>query len=65
MGYYKDELFGPLTFNIFVNDVVFFVSKSDIGIFFHDNTISASGKTQVWFKVCSEMVQGKLLKTNS
>ena len=38
------NILGPLLFNIFINDMLFFVSKSDIGSVADDNTLSSRGK---------------------
>ena len=40
MEYLKDQFLGPFLFNIFINDMLFFVSKSDICNFADDNTLS-------------------------
>ena len=40
MEYLKNQFLGPFLFNIFINDMLFFVSKSDICNFADDSTLS-------------------------
>ena len=46
-GILQGSIIGPLLFNIFINNILFFVSKSDVCNFADNNTLSSCGISQV------------------